>query len=370
MKQMNTFIINEESRQHINLSNHAMNIIESDMIRFNNDCELKNRSGFMNIIIKNYFDDFPLSRKIALKQIQAIQKASENVDRKVKSKTEFNKELTNLIVNEFSKEIMKKLIQEYTNKYSNESQFKLKLNKENVELLLSVEDAKFFNYYAPRKAGVSFLIKVLLESYSLLTREQRERIFFKQTLEIVESAIKNRHIIRFKDEGNIRKAIPLSVHKPKVKESIELVIVEKGEDNVGMLDNITIKHLASCNLREEKSETFKKSDSEHFERMIKYFFEDRETKSNRLDEIFTVEFTEFGLRRFIYEEDRLPIIGIQDASNEKIYTFKTNETLMFMNLFKFGSQAQIISPVEARDRFKKLYKASYEAYEKKDELRG
>lgn len=69
----------------------------------------------------------------------------------------------------------------------------------------------------------------------------------------------------------------------------------------------------------------------------------------------------------MYEEDRLPIIGIQDPNNLYTYTFKTNETTMFMHLFKFGSQAQILSPVDARRRFKLLYKASFDAYEKLDQ---
>ena len=69
------FIINEESRQHINLSTYAMMIIEGDMIKFNDDYELRNKSGFINTIISNYYNDFPLSLQVALKQITAIQKA-------------------------------------------------------------------------------------------------------------------------------------------------------------------------------------------------------------------------------------------------------------------------------------------------------
>lgn len=78
--------------------------------------------------------------------------------------------------------------------------------------------------------------------------------------------------------------------------------------------------------------------------------------------MFTIKFTDYGLERFFIEEDNFPIVGIQDMNNETIFTFKATESQIFQYLFKFGAQAQIISPNDARDRFKKLYKVSYDVY--------
>ncbi|MDG0888310.1 WYL domain-containing protein [Paracholeplasma manati] len=363
MKEKDTFTLNEEYRLHINLSTHAMNIIEADMIKFHDDYELTNRSGFMNTIIKNHVDDFPLSRASALKQLKAIERATDNAQKKALNQENFYNKLSKLIIDEFSNEIMKTMIHEYSNKYPNDHQFKLKLNKENASLLLSVEDAKYFNMYAPRNAGISFYIKIILESYAILDREQRERIIFKDTIQILENAIQHHLVVRYKDKDTYIKIEPMAIHKPKIQQSLELIYSEYEDHNGKAIGNITIKELSKRELKGTKE----KYEYHDFTGVIQQLFEERETKSNQPDEVFTVKFTSLGLRRFMYEEDRLPIIGIQDPNNEHIYTFKTNETAMFMHLFKFGSQAQILSPVDARRRFKLLYKASFDAYEKLDQ---
>ena len=134
-------------------------------------------------------------------------------------------------------------------------------------------------------------------------------------------------------------------------------------DNKNNIDIITIKELSKRELKSTKE----KYVNHDFTGVIQKLYDERESKSNQPDQVFTIKFTSLGLDRFMYEEDRLPIIGIQDPNNQYTYTFKTNETTMFMHLFKFGSQAQILSPVDARRRFKLLYKASFDAYEKLDQ---
>ncbi|BCR35207.1 WYL domain-containing protein [Mariniplasma anaerobium] len=355
MDNYNGFIINEESRQHINLSAHAMLTIEADMIRFNEDYELKNKSGFINTIIKNYHDQFPLSRSVTLKQINAIQNTIINDD--------FSKKLTDRIIEEFTNEIMRTIIDEYSNKYTSEIQFKLKLNKFNKSLLESLEEAKYFNDYAPR-SGISFYIKILLESYAVLTRAARESIYFKEIIDILEEAIKKKTYIKFKDNGKFKKVKPVCVYKPKGEQNVEVILMNNSndEEDPGLIYNTKIKSLKNKDLRGLKEKYRIDIDSS----IIKNIFSERDFASKKPKKIFTIKFTSGGLHRFIYEEDRIPIIGIQDPINEKIYTFKTTETQIFFHLFKFGSQAQIISPKDARERFKKAYKASYEAYDKVD----
>ena len=49
------FEINDERRHHINLSEESMQIIEKDMIQFNHDYNVRNKSGFLNRIFTNYY---------------------------------------------------------------------------------------------------------------------------------------------------------------------------------------------------------------------------------------------------------------------------------------------------------------------------
>lgn len=344
------FIINEESRQHINLSTKAMDIIEVDMVRFNSDYELKNKSGFMNTIISNYFDAFPLSKAVALKHINAIQKGIKNDN--------FSDQLTHKVVEEFTKEIMKNNIQEYSDKYSSDVQFKIKLNKENTTLLESLDDAKYFEEYAPR-SGIGFYLKIILESYAEQNKEKRERIYFKETIDKIEEAIQSKSIIKLLTKGTNQKISPLAIYKSYDKHSLELIYSVAAIDSTGgTIDTIKIKTLNAQGFRllKEKSSNI---DGD----FVKRFLQEKSTISAKPTETFEIKFSYAGLKRFIFEEDNMPIIGIPDQKDKYLYTFKTTETHIFNSLFKFGLQAQIIKPKEARDRFKKLYKASFEAYD-------
>jgi uncharacterized protein YrzB (UPF0473 family) len=355
MKNNTGFIINEENRQHINLSEQAMLVIEGDMIKFNNDYELKNKSGFINTIISNYHDAFPLSFNVALKQLEQIKTTLKNDD--------LPSRLTNKVVEEFSTEIMKSLINEYANRYTNEVQFKLKLNKDNKVLIEGLEEADYFNQFAPR-SGIAFYIKILLESYARLNREDRERIFYKEIIEMIESAINKGRYLRIKENGKYIKVSPLYIDKAYNEHSLEAVIYynhNTSENDWVKIDTIKIKEIKEKDPRELKEKPLNKP-TEDTIKMVKEAYAKKESSSKKVIETFVVKFTPYGLERFIIEEDSIPLIGIQDQEDETIYRFKTTETKMFHHLFKFGAQAQILSPLNVRNRFKKLYEVSYNSY--------
>lgn len=351
----NHFVFAEEGRQHINLSTRAMEIIERDMIYFNDDHDLKNKSGFINQIITNYYDQFPLAMDVALKQISSIKETLDG--------EKFEQKLTRRIIEELNNEIMKNLINEYSKKYTSDVQFKLKLNKANVALLEELGEAKYFNNFAPR-SGASFYLKILLESYSSLSVEERERIYFKETISVVERAIKNKTIIQFKFyEQNLRIA-PISIHRHHDQQSLTLIAVDEEPNKFGgpsIYNDIKIKELSVGNARELKTHKAK-SNFVLSQDKLDTFLDVK--KSSRETQIFTIRFTPGGLKRFWLEEDVLPFVGIKSQDDGSTYLFKTTETHIFLHLFKYGGQAVIISPEDARDRFARLYKASLETYEK------
>jgi hypothetical protein len=160
MKKSNGFLINEESRQHINLSIKANSVIESDMVRFNDDYDLSNKSGFLNKILSNYYNSFPLSMVVALKQLNVIRKA-------IKSDAVSDR-ITSKIIDEFSYETMKNSISEYAKRYKYDIQLKLKLNKENAsknthrdQVLVSISKAflSHTSHYHARK-GKKFISRI------------------------------------------------------------------------------------------------------------------------------------------------------------------------------------------------------------------
>jgi len=345
------FSFAEEGRQHINLSPRTMEIIERDMIYFNDDYEKNNKSGFLNRVISHYYDQFPLSMDVALKQIYIIQNKLDG--------EKFEQKMTRRITEEINSEIMKNLINEFDQKNSSGIQFKLKLNKLNVSLLESLDEGQYFNEFAPR-SGISFYLKALLESYAALTAEQRERVFFRDTIETVENAIKNHTLIQYNKNGQPRRLTPINIFRPHYQQTLVLLATEEkmNSDIARIFNDITMKELLNGQVRELKT---KKG---LFVKGIKISPDNLDVvESQKPTRNFTVRFTQSGLQRFILEEDRFPFVGIKSKDDEYIYTFTTTETHIFLHLFKYGGQAVIISPADVRDRFSRLYKASYEEYE-------
>jgi len=324
------------------------------MIFFNDDFELKNKSGFINKVVSNYYDKFPLSIDVALKQIASI--------RETLNGEKFEQKLTRRVIEEVNKEIMKNLIKEYSEKFSSDVQFKLKVNKENRALLGTLEEAQYFDEFAPR-SGISFYVKILLESYAVLSIEERERIYFKETIEIVEKAIKNKTVIQFKIENQTLRLTPIEIYRPDYQQSLVLLAtndVLREDKSAAIYNDITLKELSMGQVRELKTKKGLLSDLKHnFTSKTLY-----ETKSQKPTQTFTIKFTPGGLSRFLLEEDRLPFVGVRSKEDEHVYTVKTTETHIFLHLFKYGGQALVISPADVRDRFSRLFKASYEEYEK------
>lgn len=320
----NRFYFNEENRQHITLSSHAMMVIEGDMINFNKDYNLYNKSGFINKIIANYYDKFPLSPNAVLNQIESIGRSLQNDD--------FGKQITNRIIEEFCEEIMRRAIVEYSKKFSTDVPFKLKVNQENRNLLEGLEEAKYYFKYVPRSPP-AFYIKILLETYALLFREERERIFYRRTIEIIESSIQNKTYLKFKYDNKIYKSVALYIYRPYNKQNLEIVVAtphQSNENEGARIDTIKLKDIKEQEIKELKE----KSRSELKKGVVDFVFNTLrifEEKSQKPLELFTLKFTPYGLERFVIEEDNIPLVGIQDCVDETVFTFKATESQIFQH---------------------------------------
>ena len=335
------FLVNQENRQHINISRRAMEIVELDMIRFKNDYQLKNKSGFINTIISNYRDNFPLSPTILLKQIKEFDNTKDGLISATVA-SQIGERLSNLI--------MRDNISAYSTMFSNEFQFKLKLNKENVEFFETFEDAIFFNSFAPRGAGLSFYIKIILETYSRLKKEDRERIYFLKTYELIEFARENKCYLTLMYKGNKTKG---KVKRSYCNHDVLTNYVEiecQISENSYHVFTISLKDLCHSKLKILKERYHE----------IATAFDKNEDTDNIIE--CKVRFDSIGLSLYTLEENKLDIIGIPSIDSQYIYTFKAAEQKLFINLFKFGPLAEIIEPLYLRNRFKELYEASAKKY--------
>lgn len=350
MKTNPNIFISETQRQHLNLSPRAMQILESDMIRFNNDYEMKNRSGFMNTIIKHYYDRFPLSKKVVLKEVMAIKKTIQS--------NNFSDKVTHSFIELFTEEVMVNEIMEYVKNVEYGAMFKLKLDNDTTQLLSTLDEIKYFNKHAPR-SGLGIFIKAILESYTELPKEQREKIYFRDLVERIEKAVLDEEVIIVIDRNHLRiRPIKLTIEHNKQHHVLQYL---KDIDDIKRsysLDSITLKDLSSSSLVYEQGEK-----SLFWQELKKYeHFYDNVFLGQLSKEEVVVRFTKSGLERFLREEDQINIIGVPTPNDKFTYTFKATEPEMFYEMFKFGPQAVILQPESIRKNFQLLYQAAEERY--------
>lgn len=337
------FIISAENRQHINLSTNANQIIELDMMRFNDDYELRNKSGFINTIIANYYDKFPLSEAVALEQINIVRKAvnTDSVsDRAIKQ-----------VIDVFSEEMMKNTIQKFANGVSYDVSFKLKLDQQTTNLLAGVSTAQYFEDYAPR-SGLGFYIKAILESYVNLPRKDREQIFFRKIVEKINKTIDENGFIVYRTNNEQYKISPSAVGYLENSSSlvVEYEFYDEKTDSTYAMMKKSVKELAKSH------PTYIANPDLNATKKVYYSLYEEKTLIPNYD--FVVEFSENGLEMFLHDEHNLTIIGVPSPENPCIYTFHTNEVQFFNNLFKYGVEMRVLQPTFAQSQFKKLYDAA------------
>jgi hypothetical protein len=300
----------------------------------------------MNTIIQNYYNQFPLSENIVLKEVNTIKKAIQSDD--------FSHKLTETIIERFTDEMMKNSITNYINTVKYGEMFKLKLNSDNVKLLSTINEVKYFEKYAPR-SGLGFFLKALLESYTILPKEKREEIYFAHYFKRVNLAIKNEEMITLTLQDNL-KVRPTEIVLGKNKRHHEVRYYSHIDDQKRSFrpGTITIKDLFAA------GPVFKQGEQSPWWNELKslYFPDAAFFESRRKKDTIVVRFSENGLERFLREEDNIEIIGIPDAKDKFTYTFEATEPEAFYQLFKFGPHAEIVSPEYIKNNFKLLYQAA------------
>lgn len=364
MEKYTGFFINDERRQHINLSNYAMKIIERDMIHFNRDYKLKNKSGFLNRVLDTYWNEFPLSPIVVLKNITKIHKKLSHDD--------LGKRIVERIVEEFSTEIMKDTINNYSKMFSNDVTFKLKLNNSNFELLKDFEEAYYFDEYAPR-SGASFYLKILFESYAKLPRYKREEVYYKEEIKLINKAISSNKRLRICTDGDYFAIVPYVLEKEMDKLSHKLLYldvnsVNSHEDSVTFSPNmITLNKISGIKIYKEFNEAELDMVRMLRDNSLNINIMPHHTSAKAKMDV-KVQFTYYGAKRFEIEEDDMTIIGLPCKDKKRTYVFTETESDIFWNIFKFGSHAQIIEPISLRNKFKDFYEHASKIYRDKNQI--
>lgn len=199
-----------EQRQHVNLSDYAHGIMESDIAAFQRDLK---PSGFINRIIENYWEMSDASITLASERMRAEQtlavkralyKSSFVSDPNLDSFDPANvtlqasqAELIDLLVKDHVERLKKKALS-----HPKGPAFKIRLQNKNYRMLY-VEP---FDELAHYDQNVGKYIKAVIEDYSQLPLLEREAVFFRDNYETLKAEValpvQSRRILKIKLKPN------------------------------------------------------------------------------------------------------------------------------------------------------------------------
>ncbi len=335
------------NKQHLNLSLYAWETIQADMFTFKNG----SLSGFLNRIFHYYH---PLAEaSVSL----AVQKYSDELnellasvcgDQKTKEK------IANELINQKKKFLIKK-----NQSYEKGHPFKFWLNNSNCEYLSGeYSECKEELFYSTRGQ----YIKSVIEEYTRLPYVQRELVYFQESITIMKLAINKKMQLRIQtDQNSIYSVYPYKILCDPLSTTNYLVGYSKtynSSANEKQPCSFKISALQSIKIEKSKSAFLKKAEKEKIETILNVqgvqFM-----VGNTVEEI-KVKLSSDGVykyQRFTHLRPRL--VEIQD---DNIFVFRCTPAQAEFYFFKFGEDAQVISPLTLRNKFKSMYQKSVKIY--------
>lgn len=329
------FFINEDQRISINLSDFANYIIETDMVTFGKD----KRSTLINIIIKNFKDE---AKSTISTSSEAYRAEIEEILRKKDIVVEKDNHILKALVEHNIKNII-------ATNYKKGNAFKIRLKNANVDYFIN--ESLDSEYYAN---SLGAYVNALLEEYTRLSYKKRETIIYKDEFGTINKAINERKVLRITLVwGEIKKIKPFKICEDNQRLYYYLV----GYDKESMRSiSYRIVDFESVICLQEKA-VLTKSDVENLEvdllnKGVQFMRgESHEIKIRLADE------GEKLYKRILHLRPKYTRI-----EEDNVFVFDCSFKQIEFYFLKFGKEAEIISPLELREKFKNTYLEAYELY--------
>lgn len=335
-----------EARQHLNLSYAAFDVIELDKAGF---LEKPSRTQIMNRILSLYREDADASISTAC---DAYQERLEEQLSALPDSSEKRALLTAL------RNAHREALIQAANSYPDEHAFKFQLNQENYAFFHSWEDTENAYDNIPGR-----YMKAIIEEYARKPLVERERIIYREWIDQIEYAIaehrvmslrlKSRASFEFRpycictDQGyNYNYLVGLSKragsHSPEIVSSFRLSNISR----------ITI------NSRHSRITTEQRKTIEEKLRAVGVQFLVLEPNT------ICVRLTGQGKNMYDTQAHLRPSFISQRENPDGTwdYEFLCAPLQAQFYFFKFGAEAEILSPLELRESFKNQYALALERY--------
>lgn len=337
----------EQIKQRLNLSSLSYCIIQSDMDVFEN----KSIENFINRVFLNFANaaDASISNSLSC----------------YRSKLEdlLQALLQKNVIDQSSKErIIKILVGDKEKELEEKSNYEKNGNSVLINLNFNVKNYLFDEcsenkYYK----SCSQYIKNVIEEYVRLPYFERERIYFKNHVDIIEDAIDKNYTLKIASENKIRYEI--YPYKLMTDFSLKANYIVGYRKRLNSNENKEICVYRLSRLKnvekhvEKKNPLISKQDKRKLEDNIKkrgvefLIGEEQEIK---------VKMTQKGIYQYSRALNLRPIY--KEKSDDNTFVFECTQKQAEFYFFKFGEDIEIIEPLDLRKHFKEKYEKAAEIY--------
>lgn len=338
-------------KQRLNLSKSAKEVLENDKFCFGAETD----SGLINTIFQNYAPDADASVALRLNEFEDVLEerlgAMKGIDEGVK------KRIITSLVSEKKDQLVDKI-----KKHSKGESLSFSLNDENWKYLMEKGECQEQKYYTRRGE----YIKEVIEEYASLPYVQRERIYLKDTVGKIETAIEKKYQLKIETEnGELFSVYPYMIMQNSLSTVNYLVCYKKRYDHTD--DEKTpgsFRLLAVKNVRIEKSKSafLNKGDREKLQKAVDAHGAQSQFMSSEVIDA-EVRFTEYGLDMYKRVVFNRPMYS--EKVNENTYRFSCSFSQAEYYFFKFGEDAEVLEPQSLRNKLSVMYQRAARVYSQK-----
>jgi hypothetical protein len=361
---MGKYRYDEPSKQHLSLSSFAWDVLERDRTSFAVDGKKIALAGLLNRIFLNFYTYAEASLPLRLKE-----KRREVDEALAAIKTEQRIQATGLLVAAYERELRANIrasgkVAKVGKPFTIQNQTHL--------LLESLSNEGYFANENGSEITSGKYMAAVFEEYAKKPYCERERVFFHDTVATIRSAIElERALILtqlFPYEKRVRRLIlPYSIQTDKLSMYNYLVgcscKMDNNDDSMKPL-GIRLSKIADIKI-DESSEPGSGNLSEKMRANIKTSLTNHDAmfitgadKSQNIE----VRLTTKGRRYYEQQIHMRPQYSSIIGENADIYVFDCSPRQAEYYFFKFGKEAEILSPTSLRQTFIMMYADAVNAY--------
>lgn len=358
-----------DKKQHLNLSETAWLTIAQDIQHFYSDEKAESKSGFLNIILKNFYEEADAS--INLRCINKREELEEIfATKEFRLPAGAKDKFIDGYVNYYKKKLVSK-----ANAHSKGHGEKFRINVGNVQLLREeVDEEDVYEY------SIGLYLKALYEEYCEKASFEREQIFFKDTIEQIQYAIANGKKLKIvikapivNDQSKDANAqvetkkyyvSPYKIVQDETRSFNYLIgIAEEVDDESGDKDkriaSFRISRILRASVMKSMGAFISKENKDRIEKDLV-----QKTVQYMVGDLTSIKlrFTPQGIKEFKKHLYMRPQFYVQDAEDKLVYHVQCSERQALNYFFKFGKNVEILEPASLRERFIRRYESALEKY--------